>query len=406
MKGRRPRRTEGPWDKEVLVHLAGPGLRPRDAAFECVERLRADLRERGVAPGAAVKLCFFVRASNGAELARRKRDVEGALASVLPGARPAVGVVAQAPEDGRVVALEAAVLRRASRRLAVVPKSWRGVPYVVVEGEGGREVVAGGLGGRRSGDLAARTAAAFGAASTILGREGLGFADVVRQWNFVEDITGRSGLGPRPRQNYQIFNDIRADAYARAGLRAGFPAATGIGAAAGGFVLEFVAASGAAAAMSAPVSNPRQTDAHRYSSRVLVGGTGPGRAPRRTPKFERARVVLAAGTATCYVSGTAAIVGEAVAGRDDVEAQTRTTVLNIARLVAPANLRRAGVPAAALAPAFSVVRTYVKRAADIPAVARIVRGAFPGAPALFVEADVCREDLLVEIEGAVEVVTE
>jgi enamine deaminase RidA (YjgF/YER057c/UK114 family) len=391
---------------DVLVHLAGPGLAPRDAAFECVERLRASLRERNAAPGAAVKLNFFVRAGSGAELARRRRDVEAALRSVLPAAHPAVGVVAEAPERGRPVALEAAVLRRPSRQLAIVPKCWRGVPYVVIAGEGGREVVAGGIGGRRAGRLADRTSAAFAAAAAILKREGLGFADVVRQWNFVEDITGRSGPGSRPRQNYQIFNDIRANAYGRANLAAGFPAATGIGTAAGGFVLEFIAAAGAAAERSVPVSNPRQTDAHRYSSKVLVGAAAPGGSRRRTPKFERARIVVAAGAATCYVSGTAAIVGEAVAGRDDIAAQTRTTVLNIARLVGPANLRRAGVAAVGLAPRFSVVRTYVKRAADIPTVTPIVRAAFPGVPALFVEADVCREDLLVEIEGAVDVVTE
>jgi enamine deaminase RidA (YjgF/YER057c/UK114 family) len=405
MRDRRPRRAEGPWDKDVLVHLAGPGLAPGDAAFDCVERLRGVLRERNAPPNAAVKLTFFVGAASGVELARRRRDVETALRSVLPAARPAVGVVAQAPERGRAVALEAAVLRRPSRRLTIAAKTWRGVPYVVVEGEGGREVVAGGIGGR-SGDRAARTAAAFAAAAAILKREGLGFAHLVRQWNFVEDITGRAGQGRRARQNYQIFNDIRAEAYGRAGLRKGFPAATGIGAAAGGFVLEFVAASGTAAETSVPVSNPRQTDAHRYSSKVLVGAAAAGGSRRRTPKFERARVVVAAGAATCYVSGTAAIVGETVAGRGDAAAQACTTVLNIARLVAPANLRRAGVRAVGLAPRFTVVRTYVKRAADISAVARIVRAAFPGAPALFVEADVCREDLLVEIEGAVDVVTE
>jgi len=154
------------------------------------------------------------------------------------------------------------------------------------------------------------------------------------------------------------------------------------------------------------VSNPRQADAHRYSPEVLVGAAGPGGTRRRTPKFERARVVVAGGAATCYVSGTAAIVGQEVVCRGDVAGQTRATVRNIERLVAPANLRRSGIRAAGLAPRFTYVRTYVKREADIPEVARIVETAFPGAPALVVEADICREDLLVEIEGAVDVVTD
>jgi enamine deaminase RidA (YjgF/YER057c/UK114 family) len=399
-----PARAAGPWDKDVLYFLAGAGTAPGDAARECVERLRASLRERGLGP--AVKLTFFVQAGSGAELDRRKRDVAAALRAAGPAMHPAVGVVVQPPERGRAAGLEAVVLRRPPRSLEIVPRTWRGVPYVVLRGPGGREVIAGGLSGGRPRDPATRTAAAFAAASSILKREGLRFADVLRQWNFIEDITGRSGPGPRARQNYQIFNDIRAKAYDRDDLRSGFPAATGIGTAGGGFVLELVAAAGTAAETSVPVSNPRQADAHRYSSKVLVGAAAPGGTRRRTPKFERARVVVAGGAATCYVSGTAAIVGEEVVHGGDVAGQTRATVRNIERLVAPANLRLSGIRAAALAPRFSYVRTYVKHEADIPEVARIVGGTFPGAPALFVEADICREELLVEIEGAVDVVTD
>jgi enamine deaminase RidA (YjgF/YER057c/UK114 family) len=406
MSLRRPARAGGPWDKDVLYVLAGAGTAPGDAVRECVDGLRASLRERGLGPDRAVKLTFFVRAGSGAELGRRKRDVAAALRAAMPAMHPAVGVVAQPPERGRLVALEAVVLRRPLRSLEIVPRIWRGVPYVVLRDAGGLEVIAGGLSGGRPRDLADRTAAAFSTASSILRREGLSFADVVRQWNFVEDITGRSGTGPRARQNYQIFNDIRAEAYDRDNLRSDFPAATGIGTAGGGFVLEGIAAAGAAAERSVPVSNPRQADAHRYSPKVLVGASAPGGTRRRTPKFERARVVVAGGAATCYVSGTAAIVGEKVVRRGDAAGQTRATVRNIERLVAPANLRRSGIRAAALAPRFSYVRTYVKNEADIPEVARIVGGAFPGAPALFVQADICRGDLLVEIEGAVDVVTD
>jgi enamine deaminase RidA (YjgF/YER057c/UK114 family) len=403
---RTPARVSGPWDKDVLAVLAGRGLSSGDAARECVERLRASLRERGLRPAHAVKLVFFVRAESPAELVRRKRDVEAALRACLPTARAAVGVVVQPPEQGRALAMEAWVLRRPGRSVEIVPKRWRGIPYVVLSGPGGREILAGGLSGGRSGGVAETAAAAFVKAAGILAREGLRFADIVRQWNFVEDITGRSGPGPRGHQNYQIFNDIRARAYDRDGLKAGFPAATGIGASGGGFVLEFIAAAGSAAASSWPISNPRQEDAHRYSARVLVGAAAPGGRRRRTPKFERAEVVVAGGAATCYVSGTAAIVGERVVRGGDAAGQARATIENIARLAAPANLRRAGVPAAALASRFSGVRTYVKREEDIARVAAVVRKAFPGAPALFVQADVCREDLLVEIEGMVDVVTE
>jgi enamine deaminase RidA (YjgF/YER057c/UK114 family) len=401
----RPVRDPAPFAKDVLVFLAGAGAAPDDAAAECLSDLRSELRGRGLGPADVVKLTFFVRAASGAELGRRTRDVAAAMRSIVPSACPAVGVVAQAPERGREVGLEALVLRRRSRTLEAVPKIWRGVPYVVLRSRGGCEVVAGGITGGRSGDLAARTRAAFAKAAGLLAREGLGFADVVRQWNFVEDITGRSGAGPRGRQNYQIFNDIRAAAYGRGGLASGFPAATGIGVEAGGFVLELIAAAGTAAERNLAVSNPLQTDAHRYSPRVLVGASGAAGRVKKTPKFERARVVLSGGAGTCYVSGTAAIVGEDVVRPGDAAGQTRATVRNIMRLVSAANLRRSGLAGARVGPRFMNVRTYVKREEEVPEVARIVKASFPGAAALFVVADVCREDLLVEIEGAVDVVT-
>jgi len=383
--------------KEFLCFVPGAGTAPSEQAHECLVELRTALRERGLRPGHILKLAFFVRASGPADYLRKKRSVVEGLRAFFPGSWPAVGVIAQPPEKGRDVVLEAVVLGRPSRSIEVIPKSYRGVPYVLVRAEGGREVVAGGISGGAKG--------AFGKAAGLLAREGLGLADIARQWNFIEDIVGFSPRGGRRHQNYQIFNDIRAIAYDGAGLRAGFPAATGIGMNAGGFILEMIAGAGTAAEKSFPVSNPRQVDAHRYSRGVLVGQPLSGRSTKKTPRFERANVVFSGNAGTCWVSGTAAIVGEDVVGRGDVAKQTRATVRTIERLVAPSNLRAAGVPLRSLAPTFTYVRTYVKNERDIPEVRKIVRGAFGKAPALFLVSDICRDDLLVEIEGAVAVRT-
>jgi enamine deaminase RidA (YjgF/YER057c/UK114 family) len=381
--------------KEFLCFVPGAGTAPSEQAHECLVELRAALRERGLRPGHILKLAFFVRASGPADYLRKKRSAVVGLRAFFPGSRPAVGVIAQPPEKGRDVVLEAVVLRRPSRSIEVIPKCHRGVPYVLIRTEGGREVLAGGISGG--------VKVAFGKAVALLAREGMGLADIVRQWNFIEDIVGFSSDGGRCRQNYQIFNDIRAIAYDNAGLRAGFPAATGIGMNAGGFILEMIAGAGTAAEKSFPVSNPRQVDAHRYSRGVLVGEPLSGRSTKKTPRFERASVVFSGNAGTCWVSGTAAIVGEDVVGRGDVAEQTRTTIRTIERLVARPNLRAAGVPLRSLAPAFTYVRTYVKNERDIPEVRKIVRRAFGKAPALFLVSDICRDDLLVEIEGAVAV---
>jgi enamine deaminase RidA (YjgF/YER057c/UK114 family) len=117
-------------------------------------------------------------------------------------------------------------------------------------------------------------------------------------------------------------------------------------------------------------------------------------------------VVFSGTSGICYVSGTAAIVGEEVVGHGDVARQTKATIRNIERLITLRNLRAAGAPVRSVGPRFAYVRTYVKNENDVPDVRKIVRGAFGDAPATFVVADICREDLLVEIEGAVRVRTD
>jgi hypothetical protein len=129
------------------------------------------------------------------------------------------------------------------------------------------------------------------------------------------------------------------------------------------------------------VSNPRQVDAHAYSEGVLVG-----EIPEKTsPKFERAKRVVRDGVETVFVSGTASIIGEESVALGDVAAQTKTTLDNIATLT----------PDGAL----SWLRAYVKRAGDIPVVREVCEATLPGTPALYVHSDVCRAELLVEIEG-------
>jgi len=154
-------------------------------------------------------------------------------------------------------------------------------------------------------------------------------------------------------------------------------------------VLDFIALDAPPDVRVAPLSNPRQTDAHRYSGGMLVGESLPKLGNKSTPKFERAKIVTRGDVKTVFVSGTAAIVGERSVAPGDVEAQTRTTIDNIAALIGDARLSR--------------LRAYVKRPGDLPSVRRICEAAFGPIPAVYVQADVCRDELLVELEGALRV---
>jgi enamine deaminase RidA (YjgF/YER057c/UK114 family) len=328
-----------------------------------------------------LSLTFFADPGDPAGYPALRRALLDEVADHFHGDPPPAGVVAQAPDTPGGLALEAVV--RPPDGAAVERRAVHGLRYTLVRGRGFREVHCTGIGSDAAlGDPAARSRDAFAKAAAVLRREGLDFGHVVRQWAYIEGLLDLHGAG---RQGYQAFNDARAAAYAGSTFPAGYPAATGIGQAAGGVVLDFVALDAPGGTVT-PLSNPRQADAHRYSA-ALLGGAPVARRPGGcTPKFERAKRIVVGGSATILVSGTASIVGERSVAPGDVAAQTRTTIDNIAALVGARRLSR--------------LRAYVKRAPDLPVVRRLVTEAFGPAPALYLRADVCRDELLVEIEGA------
>ena len=144
------------------------------------------------------------------------------------------------------------------------------------------------------------------------------------------------------------------------------------------------------AARQAPtmIENPRQTSAYHY----------PPKFGRHSPIFSRACVWGGPGRGRLFVSGTASIVGHETLHRGDVVAQTRETMINIGALVEEAN-NLCGSSSYSLEAL--KLKVYVRRPADLTAIestlATIVR---PTHAVLYLQADVCREDLLVEIEAA------
>ncbi len=350
----------------------------------CLVALCDQLAEAGLSDRDILRLTFFVDAITARGYAVLKSLLGRELKESFGPLPPPASFVAQPPEGRRRVALEAEVLSARLPGLRARRKSLDGLPYVVVEGPGFREVHAAGLGSEgKGGDVSARALEAFGKMAAVLRKERLTFGHVVRQWNYIEDIVGLRTVRGRACQNYQAFNDVRSLFYERSDFPFGYPAATGIGQAAGGVVLEFTALEAAAGARIAPLSNPRQVDAHRYSRGVLAGSPAVGMEEKTSPKFERAKLLARKPAGIVYVSGTAAVLGQRSVGRGDVESQTRTTIRNMAALAGP----------------LSYLRAYVKRASDIPKVRRVCERAFGPIPALYVRADVCRPELLVELEG-------
>ncbi len=118
-----------------------------------------------------------------------------------------------------------------------------------------------------------------------------------------------------------------------------------------------------------------------------------------TPKFERAKLVTIGSRNYIYVSGTASILGEKTVHEGDVEKQTLTTIENIKRLFSKENQDKLGLDFDVEKIQFSHLRVYVKYKKDIPAVQKVCDAELNCKSSLFLESDVCRENLLVEIEG-------
>jgi chorismate lyase/3-hydroxybenzoate synthase len=210
----------------------------------------------------------------------------------------------------------------------------------------------------------------------------LGFERAIRIWNYLPDINREVGGIER----YRLFNEARQRAFQLASckVRGNVPAACALGSPAGSpLVVYFLAGANASAA----IENPRQLAAYDY----------PAEYGACSPTFSRATLADAVSGPMLFVSGTASIVGHRTVHVGDVISQTRETVTNIRALVAEANRVAGGEP---FALGRLKYKAYVRRPGDLAAVAAEITAAVqPAAPVVYLKADVCREDLLVEIEA-------
>jgi chorismate lyase / 3-hydroxybenzoate synthase len=196
---------------------------------------------------------------------------------------------------------------------------------------------------------------------------------VLRIWNYIHDIN----QGEEDAERYKQFCDGRAaglgDFFAN-----GFPAATAIGHHDRKHVLQIYLLACTEAGLA--VENPRQVSAWRY----------PRQYGRTSPGFARAMLMPARDALA--ISGTAAVVGHASAHEGDVEAQLNETLTNLEALLATADM-----PASF--DTHSPLKAYVRHAVDASRVRDILHQRLPGVPVLLMHGDICRRELLVEIDG-------
>ncbi|MGI6401497.1 MAG: dioxygenase [Thermoguttaceae bacterium] len=230
--------------------------------------------------------------------------------------------------------------------------------------------------------------------------EGAGFLfpQVFRTWLYQGNITLEEG----ETQRYKELNRARSDFFYGTrfleerlpkGVQFGpiYPASTGISADDVDVAMGCLAIkTNREDVVLAPLENPNQTPAFDYAEFYSP----------KSPKFSRAMAVSFNERASVFVSGTASIVDQKTVHIGDVAAQTHQTLDNIEALISGENIAKYGIPGfdATLAD-LAVARVYVKLLGDYPAVREICEKRLPDVPLVYTYAGVCRDDLLVEIEG-------
>jgi len=359
----------------------------------CVEQLLHFIRDEDESRYFITQQTFFISAKSREEYDARSAEINLQLSTMCGTHLPATSIVAQSPASGSDVVLEL-ICTKETEEKKVTYKSFEGTQYTLVEYNGFKAVHCAGLMGGAGDSIYESSVKAFKSAMAILAEEGLSIHHIIRQWNYIESIAWLENV-PDSEQNYQVFNDVRAHYYDKGVFKSGYPAATGIGMDTGGVIIDFIALSESEQVKIQPIVNPGQIDAHQYSELVLEGKS----AQKCTPKFERAKLIVIGERNYIYVSGTASILGEKTMHKGNVEKQTITTIDNINHLFSEENQKNLGLNFDVSKIRFSHLRVYVKHQEDIPVVESICESMLNCNSSLYLESDVCREDLLVEIEG-------
>ena len=346
-----------------------------DGAFE--EMLRNALSR--VDATALVKLAIFSHPADNAEYRQNLAIIDNVVKEMLGEPSPLTSYIAQKTSHGGVT-VEATYIADSN---ATVEHHRN---YKLITINGCTELITGGIVPRfDGGSTFEQSTDIFEGIAKMLACNGYKPSDIYRQWNYIPGITVLNDGS----QNYQEFNDARSIFYATADWSNGYPAATGIGTSVGGVVVEICAIKGEQCA-NLPIDNPLQIAAHNYSQQVLDGKVIEQLSEKTTPKFERARLL----GNTILISGTAAIKGERSNYSTDAVKQAAETMEIMDRLTSKDN-----IPVENNGSTYDLLRVYVKRENDIPAVRDYMQSHYPAALKHYLVADVCRPELLIEIEG-------
>jgi chorismate lyase/3-hydroxybenzoate synthase len=199
-----------------------------------------------------------------------------------------------------------------------------------------------------------------------------GFAHPFRFWNYLPQIN----KGEADSECYKQFCNGRLEAFKKSGIsETEFPAASALGHHTEGAVIYLLAA--------------KHTGDHHNNSLQVNAYNYPREYGPSSPSFSRATTLKVNDKNLFFISGTASITGHQTVAEGNLDAQLNTTCANIQHLlqtIAPNEIR------------LQTMKVYLRHSKDYNHAQSQLTQLFPQIPMLFVQADICRNNLLVEIE--------
>ena len=201
------------------------------------------------------------------------------------------------------------------------------------------------------------------------------YPNLYRCWHYLPGIN-------RVDSNLERYRSFCVGRHAALGGALGFeqslPAASAIGTHTPGLLVSFVAGR----LKPLQIENPRQVSAFNYP---------PVHAPR-SPLFSRAVWIDSRGVQRLYLSGTASILGHESVHSDNLHGQIEETLRNIEAILGgtPASLNKDD----------ACLRVYMRNADHCQIIRNALESRFgKSCSVAYLKGDICRSELLLEIEG-------
>ncbi|QJR80938.1 dioxygenase [Alteromonas pelagimontana] len=199
-----------------------------------------------------------------------------------------------------------------------------------------------------------------------------GYPYPFRFWNYLPGINAGDG----DKEVYKKFCTGRLKAFQTAGIPpAAFPSASALGHHNEGAVFYVFASS----AKPQHFNNNKQINAYEYPRQYGIS----------SPSFARATTLRLQQQGYLFISGTASIIGHQTVEAGDLERQLEVTMNNIEHLLNHANPDKLTL---------STFKVYIRHAEHVSRTRSWINQRYPHVDAVYTIADICRRDLLVEIE--------